>query len=87
MSLSRKVRQFLAKKTAGNTASFWFSIDLALQGNSGGSKIRYDSDNGIYFIGFLDGRRPARKCTRKRFGKRTAKSLSTKSAAVETTVL
>jgi len=57
MSLSRKVRQFLAKKTAGNTASFWFSIDLALQGNSGGSKIRYDSDNGIYFIGFLDGRR------------------------------
>jgi len=57
MSLSRKVRRFLAKKTAGDTASFLFNIDLALQGNPGGGKIRYDSDNGIYFIEFLDGSR------------------------------
>jgi len=57
MSLSRKLRRYLARKTAGNTASFLFNIDLALQGNSGGSKIRYDSDNGVYFIDFLDGRR------------------------------
>jgi len=57
MSLSRKLRKYLGEKTAGNAACFLFNIDLALQGNPGGSKIRYDSDNGVYFIDFLDGRR------------------------------
>lgn len=54
MSLSRKFRRFLAKKTAGNTACFLFNIDLALQGNAGGGKIRYDSDRDIYRMNFSE---------------------------------
>jgi len=57
MSLSRKLRKYLGEKTAGNTACFLFNIDLALQGNPGGSKIKYDSDKGIYHIDFMDGKR------------------------------
>lgn len=56
MSLSRKLRRYLAKKTAGNTACFLFNIDLMLQGKTGGSKMRYDADRGIYYID-LEGQR------------------------------
>lgn len=57
MSLSRKLRRYLAKKTAGNTACFLFNIDLALQGNPGGGKIRYDSDRGVYHMNIPENQR------------------------------